>query len=334
MQVKDFPCYWVSKGEDGRIEAKISTVRLDQLPPGEVLLQTAYSSLNYKDALACTGHPGVARQLPHIPGIDAAGTVVESSDARFRPGDEVVITGFDLGETRFGGYAAYVRMPADHVVPLPDGLSLLESMIYGTAGFTAAQSLMALERNEITPDRGPVLVTGASGGVGSFSVALLAKAGFEVVAVSGKPEAQEYLKRLGAARVIGRDAVHDTSTRPLLSTQWASAIDTVGGATLSTVIRSTMHRGVVAVCGLVESAELPLSVYPFLLRGVNLAGIASASCPMPARLDIWRRLAGPWKINFDDLATKVIDLNQLDQYVQQILAGRVTGRVVVRPTVE
>jgi putative YhdH/YhfP family quinone oxidoreductase len=328
---REFPCYLVTKGSDGQVRGGIATRSEIDLPAGDVLVEVAASSLNYKDALAATGHPGVAKSLPHVPGIDCAGRVIESSSPRFAVGDEVLITGYGLGEDRWGGWAGLVRMPADFVVPLPVGLSLVESMIYGTAGFTAAQSVLAIQERGIEPGRGPVLVTGASGGVGTLAVALLAKAGFEVVAVTGKTTAHDQLSRLGAKSFLGRDDVVDSTSRPLLSSRWSAAIDTVGGQTLATIVRSTMHRAVIAVCGLVGGAELPLTVYPFLLRGVNLVGIDSAKCPMPSRLAIWSLLAGKWKVDrLGDLA-ETIDLSGIDAAVQRILAGQVTGRIVVVP---
>lgn len=326
---ENFPCYWVFKGDDGQVRGEARRIDRDQLPPGEVLVRVAYSSLNYKDALAATGHPGVARQLPHVPGIDAAGVVETSDSEKFRPGDEVLITGYSMGETRFGGWSAYVRMPAENVVPLPAGLSLKEAMILGTAGFTAGQSVAAVVERGIRPDRGPVVVTGASGGVGSIAVGLLAKLGFRVAAVSGKPEAADYLKKLGAAEILPRDEVDDRSKRPLLSGRWAAAVDTTGGNILATLLRSTTHRGVVTACGLVAGAELPLSVYPFILRGVDLVGIDSAHCPMDRRLEIWSRLAGPWKLDRLDELAETIRLDQVDQYVRRILEGRIIGRTLV-----
>lgn len=324
-----FPCYWVSKDDQGRVRGEVRHIESDSLPEGDVLVRVAYSSLNYKDALAATGHPGVARQLPHVPGIDAAGTVEESSSPEFPPGKEVLITGYSMGETRFGGWSQFVRMPAEYVVRLPAGLTTKEAMIYGTAGFTAAQSVAAIVERDVTPERGPVVVTGASGGVGSLAVALLAKLGFHVVAVSGKPAATELLTRLGAAEVVGRDVLRDASDRPLLSARWAAAVDTVGGRPLSTILRSTDHRGVVTACGLVAGAELPITVYPFILRGVNLVGIDSAHCPMDRRLEIWSRLAGPWKIEQLDSLAETTTLAGLDHYVQKILAGQIIGRTVV-----
>lgn len=327
-----FPAYVVRKDEQGQVTATVESLQIDALPEGEVLIRAAYSSLNYKDALAATGHPGVVRRFPHVPGIDVAGTVAQSTADAFAVGDQVLVTGYSLGETHWGGYAGYVRVPAAWVVPLPAGLSPMEAMTYGTAGFTAAQSVLAITERNIDPARGPVVVTGATGGVGSLSVGLLAKAGYEVVAVTGKPEAEALLNQLGAARVVSRDEVNDTSGKPLLSVRWSAAVDTVGGNPLSTILRSLDHRGVVAACGLVAGVEIPITVYPFILRGVNLVGIDSANCPMESRRAIWERLAGVWKLDELETLATTVNLAQLGGKVQEILAGKITGRVVVEPT--
>lgn len=324
-----FPCYMVRKGPDDSITASVEEIGLDDLPPGDVVIRVAYSSLNYKDALAATGHPGVAKRLPHVPGIDAAGVVASSDSEAFPVGQEVLITGYSLGETRYGGWAGYVRMPAENVVPLPEGLSLFESMALGTAGFTAAQSVLAIEERSIDPGRGPVLVTGATGGVGSFAVSLLSRAGYEVVAVTGKADAHDYLTQLGASRIAARDEVNDTSNKPLLKACWSSAVDTTGGNILGTILRSTDHRGVVAACGLVAGTEIPMTVYPFLLRGVNLVGIDSAQCPMDQRRSLWARLAGEWKLEDLETISRTVSLDQLGDCVTEILGGKVRGRIVV-----
>jgi acrylyl-CoA reductase (NADPH) len=326
-----FPCYLVEKNASGKVSPSIAQRGIDDLPAGDVLIEVEYSSLNYKDALSATGNPGVTRKFPHVPGIDAAGKVAESQSPRFRAGDAVLITGYGLGANHWGGYAGCVRAPADWVVPLPAGLSPRESMILGTAGFTAALCLEAIQQHGISPDDGEILVTGASGGVGSLAIALLTQAGYRAVAVTGKPEAAEFLTTLGAVRVIGRQEVDDTSGKPLLSAQWAGAVDTVGGNTLSTVIRSTQRGGCVAACGLVGGADLPISIHPFILRGVALAGIDSAEHPYPRRISLWNKLAGPWKLeNLGTLAEEVT-LIGLGPKIEQILAGKIQGRVVVRP---
>ena len=327
-----FPCLIVRRDEE-KTTCAVDRIELDDLPDGDVLIEVQASSLNYKDALACQGHPGVVRSLPHVPGIDCAGRVLESTSPDFQPGDSVLVTGYDLGSAHWGGYAAHVRAPADWVVPLPEGLTLDETMIYGTAGFTAAQCVSAIERQEITPDKGEVLVSGASGGVGSISVALLAHLGYQVVAVTGKPEMVAPLQQLGASRVISREEADDSSGKPLLPETWAAGVDTVGGSLLSTMIRSARHRGCIAACGLAADHELPLTVYPFILRGVTLAGIDSAQCPRGPRLEIWQRLAGTWKV-VDRLRPLVqeISLAQVPSTVEAMLGGKTSGRTLVRPT--
>ncbi len=330
-QPVEFPCYLVRRSADGRVSARVEPVTHDQLPDGDVLIRVAYSSLNYKDALACQGHPGVVRSFPHVPGIDCAGVVVKSESSAYRPGDEVLVTGYELGAGHWGGYSAYVRVPADWVVRLPAGLTLREAMIYGTAGFTAAQCVTAILERGIQPDRGAVVVTGATGGVGSVAVAILAKLGYDVDAVTGKTDHHDFLRRLGARKILARNDVLDASDRPLLAARWAAAVDTVGGKPLATILRSIDHRGCAAACGLVAGAELELTVYPFILRGVTLAGIDSAKCPRPQRLEMWQKLAGPWRIEqLDELANE-ITLDELPEYVEKILAGQLVGRTVVAP---
>ena len=322
-------CYLVRKTGKSQIEAGIERRPLHELPAGDLLIRVTFSSLNYKDAMAATGQPGIVKTFPHVPGIDAAGTVVESGSDEFRVGDSVIVTGYELGAGRWGGWAEYVRVPSKWAVPLPAGLSLKESMIYGTAGFTAALSVRALLRNDIAPQSGEVLVTGASGGVGSIAVALLSRLGYSVVAVSGKPEKSDWLEQLGAARIIGRESVVDESSRPLLSACWAAAVDTVGGDSLATILRSTRHGGCVTCCGLVGGASLLLTVYPFILRGVTLAGIDSAWTSRENRREIWNLLAGEWKLDHLDQLAEEIDIRQIDKPVDQMLSGRHSGRSVV-----
>jgi len=330
MPREEFRCYLVNRRADGSLSAGPASRDIDELPDGDVLIRVAYSSLNYKDALSATGHPGVTRKFPHVPGIDAAGTVVESRAPEFAPGDEVLVTGFDMGMNTWGGFAECIRVPAAWVIRRPAGLSARESMLLGTAGLTAGQCLRAIERHGIEPNAGPIVVTGASGGVGSVATAILARAGYEVVASSGKESAHDYLTLLGAKSVIGRAELDDRSSRPLLSTRWAGAVDTVGGNTLATLVRSVQHRGCVAVCGLVGGAELSLTVYPFLLRGINLAGIDSAECPLNERTLIWNHLAGEWKPeNLDRICAAIIDIAELGPHIESILRGGIRGRVLV-----
>jgi putative YhdH/YhfP family quinone oxidoreductase len=328
------PCYLVRRDADGRVSAGVEAITQDDLPAGDVLIRVAYSSLNYKDALASQGHPGVVRSFPHIPGIDCAGTVVESAHDEYRPGDEVLVTGYELGAGHWGGYAGFVRVPAAWIVRLPQGLTVRTAMIYGTAGFTAAQCVTAIIERGIAPDRGLVLVTGATGGVGSLAVAILAKLGYHVAAVTGKREQHEWLRGIGARTVLDREDVLDDSNRPLLTARWAAAVDTVGGRPLSTVLRSIEHRGCVAACGMVAGAELSVSVYPFILRGVTLAGIDSAKCPRAQRLEMWDKLAGPWRIERLETLAYEVTLDELPDRIPKILQGQIVGRTVVVPKSE
>ena len=329
--IRPFACLMVRRDADGQVACGVETISLEDLPPGDVLIEVVCSSLNYKDALACQGHPGVVRQWPHVPGIDCAGQVVESSSSQFRVGDPVLVTGYGLGSNCWGGYARYVRVPADWVVALPDGLTPEEAMTYGTAGFTAAQCVSALQRQAIEPDRGEIAVTGASGGVGSLAVALLAKLGYQVVAVTGKASQANLLQQLGARRVLPREEVNDVSDKPLLAARWAAAVDTVGGNPLATLLRSTQHRGCVAACGLAAGPDLPLTVYPFILRGVTLVGIDSAQCPRAPRLAIWQHLAGDWRVDPLARLTHEITLADVPRQAAAMLAGKTWGRTLVRP---
>lgn len=326
---KNFRALIASETADGRVARDIRERSTADLPAGEVLIRVHYSSLNYKDALSATGHRGITRKYPHTPGIDAAGVVEESTSPAFRPGDEVVVTGYDLGMNTSGGYGQYIRVPADWVVPLPKGLTLRESMIYGTAGFTAALSVYHLQREQVTPEKGEIVVTGATGGVGSIAVALLARAGYRVVAATGKAQEQEFLTKLGAAQVITRAEVDDKSEKPLLPTRWAGAVDTVGGNVLSTILRSIKLHGVATCCGMVASTELHTSVYPFILRGVILIGIDSAATETELRRTIWSKLAGEWKLPVLDQLVHEVTLDQLNGEIDRILKGEQTGRAIV-----
>lgn len=335
MGSESFQCLLVTKDEAGKTQTSVTRRSVVDLPAGEVLIRVAYSSLNYKDALSATGHPGVTRKFPHVPGIDAAGTVVASRSPMVDEGDEVFVTGFDLGQNTWGGFSELVQVPSAWAMPLPDGLSLRDVMIYGTAGLTAGQCVEALERHGLRPDHGEILVTGASGGVGSLAVAILAQAGYQVVAATGKPQHREHLAQLGARRFVSREEVNDTTRKPLLAPLWSGAVDTVGGNTLATLVRSVEHNGCVAACGLVGGSDLPLTVYPFILRGATLAGIDSAECPLETRTRIWSKLAGPWKPkHLENIVSGELSLNKLPAAIDQILHGRTTGRLLVRPVVE
>jgi acrylyl-CoA reductase (NADPH) len=292
------------------------------------LIEASYSSVNYKDALAATGTGKILRRFPLIGGIDVAGVVASSSDPRFRDSDRVLVTGYDLGVANDGGYAGYVRVPADWVVPLPDGLTPFEAMALGTAGFTAGLSVVRLERNGLNPVKGPVVVTGASGGVGSIAVAVLARLGYHVTAITGKDDAHEYLRQLGAREVLSR-ATLEMGTRPLEKARWAGAIDAVGGDTLAWLTRTTDHWGGIASTGLTGGVELHTTVMPFILRGVSLIGIDSASCPMEIRTEVWRRLASDMKPHALEAIAHEISLDGLQDAFATLLSGKARGRFVV-----
>ena len=327
--MNSYKAYLAVRNPDGSIQTSVTTRSKSDLPAGDVLIKVAYSSLNYKDALSATGAPGVTKNYPHVPGIDASGEVVESQVPEFKPGDAVLVTGYDLGVETDGGYGEYIRVPADWVVPIPSGLTKRESMIFGTAGFTAALSVHSLIHNNILPDSGPVLVTGATGGVGCIAVAILAKLDYTVIASTGKSSEHDFLKKLGASTVIDRDEINDQSGRPLLKSSYAGAVDTVGGNTLTTVVKSIQQHGSVAACGVVAGPKLELTVFPFILRGVRLLGVDSALCPNNLRHETWQKLAGDWKIDhLNDIAT-TIHLEELDSSVAAILKGKIRGRVIV-----
>lgn len=331
----DFFAYLVSRADDGTFSGRVTQLPIAALPAGDVLIRVHYSSLNYKDGLAATGRPGVVRVYPHVPGIDAAGIIEESTDAALPPGLPVLVTGYDLGVGVWGGYATHIRVPAAWVIPLPAGLTPRTSMIYGTAGLTAALALDALLAHGLAPERGEVLVTGATGGVGSLAVALLAQLGFMVVAVTGKDAEHGYLRDLGASSVLQREDALDASPRPLLKGRWAGAIDTVGGPILASSLKAMAYGGVVAACGLAASADLPTTVLPFILRAVTLVGIDSVAVSHATRLALWERLAHPapdgWMPAQLDAMTTEIGLADLPRSVEDILRGQVRGRVIVRP---
>ena len=329
MHKKSYRALVVEEKPPGTFVNNVRARTTADLPPGELLIRVHYSSLNYKDALSASGNRGVTRQYPHVPGIDAAGTVEESGSSDFKPGDRVIASGFDLGMNNPGGFGQYIRIPAAWAIPCPEILSLRESMIYGTAGFTAAQSVERLRNHPVLPQHGKILVTGATGGVGSMAVAIMAKLGYRVTAVSGKTEAAGFLAGLGAVEIFTREQAADTTGRLLLKEKWAGVIDTVGGTILTTAIKSTQYGGAVTCCGNVASPELSLSVYPFILRGISLLGIDSAKCPRHIRQNIWQKLAGDWRIN--DLDSLVVEcrLSELPENIEKMLQGRLTGRVLI-----
>jgi len=329
MTEKSFKAMVVSETGDKQYRREIARRQVSQLPSGDVLVKVYYSSLNYKDALSASGNRGVTRQYPHTPGIDAAGTVVESTDPAFKSGDQVIVTSYDLGMNTAGGFGQYIRVPAGWVVPLPDGLSLRQSMCYGTAGFTAALSILQLVNHGVHPEHGEILVSGATGGVGSIAVAILAQQGYTVAAVNGTTDQSGYLKSIGARRIIRIEDAMDTSGRPMLAASWAGSIDAVGGDILATTIKSMNANGVVTTCGNVASPDLPVNVYPFILRGVILIGIDSQNCPMPLRRQAWEKLAGEWKISQMEKVVEEIGLNELDQRIDKMLKRGSKGRVIV-----
>lgn len=326
-----FKALWVTEKKDGTFERKVIDRMIDDLPAGEVLIRVHYSSLNYKDALSATGNKGITRKFPHTPGIDAAGIVEISRNENFAVGDEVIVTGYDLGMNTCGGYGQYIRIPAAWVVKKPAGLSFKECMTIGTAGFTAASALYKMQLMRLLPEAGPIVVTGATGGVGSLAVAILSKAGYEVIAVSGKSNALEYLQYLGAAQIKNRSFVNDTSAKALMKPQWAGAVDTVGGNTLATLLKGCKAEGCVVCTGLVGSPRLDTTVYPFILNGINLLGIGSAETSMQVRLALWEKLGAEWNIK-DKLPAigKEVSLEELNEtYIASILDGKIMGRIVV-----
>jgi putative YhdH/YhfP family quinone oxidoreductase len=325
-----FRALLVEQTEPKRFTRSIVTRTLDDLAAGELVVRVRWSSLNYKDALSATGHPGVTRNFPHTPGIDAAGEVVSDASGRYRPGDRVIVTGFDLGMETDGGYGQLIRVPAAWALPLPPGLELRDSMVLGTAGLTAALSVHALVGRSIVPEGGEILVTGATGGVGSIAVALLAKLGYRVVAATGKPEAAPFLSQLGAALTIPREEVTANVERPMLKERWAGVVDCVGGDTLTAALKATRYGGTVTCCGLVGSADLNLNVYPFILRGVSLLGIDSVQCPLALRSAVWHKLANEWRLSQLEQLAEECTLEGLEEKVAAILKGQLQGRTVVR----
>lgn len=329
MPIINFKAMLVNELEDNKFSTEIVTREICTLPEGDVLINVKYSSLNYKDALSSTGNKGVTKKYPHTPGIDAAGIVIESTNENFNAGDQVIVTGYDLGMNTSGGFGQYIRVPANWVVKLPENLSLKESMIYGTAGFTAALSVHKLITSGVNPNDGEILVTGATGGVGSTAVSILHKLGYIVIAATGKPDSKDMLLKMGAKDIIFREELDDKSGRTLLKGRWAGVIDTVGGNMLATALKSTKYGGSVTCCGNVASSELSTSVYPFILRGVSLLGVDSVQCPMDLRLKIWAKLSNEWKpVNLNE-NTEEVSLKELNVKIGMILKGNLKGRTIV-----
>jgi putative YhdH/YhfP family quinone oxidoreductase len=328
--MKDQIRAYVLEGTPDAPQGGLKTLPSASLPPGEVTVQVHYSGINYKDAMVAAGAGKMVRKFPHIPGIDLAGVVESDSTGKFKAGASILVTGHDLGIGAWGGYAEAARVPSAWVVPLPPGLSLKEAATIGTAGFTAMLSVMALERNGLKPSQGPVLVTGATGGVGSIAVDILARAGYTVAVSSGKPDMKEFLQKLGASQILTREEVTDTSGKVLLKEQWAGAVDNAGGATLEYLMRTVKGWGSVALTGLVNSPQFTGTVYPFILRGVNLLGIDSVNCPMDVRLEAWRLLSGSRKPRHLDDIAHVIGMDELPAKLKEILGGGARGRYVLK----
>ncbi|MDO7911526.1 MDR family oxidoreductase [Pseudomonas monteilii] len=322
-----FKAILIDKAAHGQ-QAHVTELDDDQLPPGTVTVRVAYSTLNYKDALAITGQSPVVRQFPMVPGIDLAGTVEHSDHADWKAGDRVVLNGWGVGERHWGGLAQRARLDGDWLVPMPAGLDERQCMAVGTAGYTAMLCLMALERHGLTPDQGPVLVTGASGGVGSFAVSLLAQAGYQVIAATGRAEEADYLRTLGASEILARSELSEPG-KPLGKERWAAAIDSVGSHTLANVCAGTRSEGLVAACGLAQGMDFPSSVAPFILRGVSLLGINSVTQPYARRVEAWQRLGTVLDRQQLDLITHSIGLDEALDRAPALLAGQVRGRLVV-----
>ena len=317
----------VEEPEKNNFVRRIKNANINDLPKGDVLIRVLYSSLNYKDALSATGNRGVTRQYPHTPGIDAAGIVEKSLVDTIKEGEKVIVTSYDLGMNTSGGFGQYIRVPGDWVVKLPNGLDLKQSMILGTAGFTAGMSIFKLIQT-IRPEHGDILVTGATGGVGSLASGILSHLGYSVTAVSGKTDTS-LLNNLSVKTIISRKDFLENIKPPILKPQWAGAIDTVGGEILSTAIKSTKQDGIVTCCGNVASPDLPITVFPFILRGISLLGIDSQHCPMALRSSIWEKLATDWKFDYLDSIYDEIFLDQLNDKIQLILKGKLKGRTLV-----
>lgn len=329
MNNTTFKAMFVSETEEKQFQRAIVNRQIKDLPEGDILVNVKYSSLNYKDALSSIGNRGVTRNYPHTPGIDAAGIVEESNDDNFKVGDKVVVTGYDFGMNTSGGFAEYIRVPAEWVIKLPENLSLKESMIMGTAGFTAALSIYKLINSGVKPEDGEILVTGATGGVGSVAISILNKLGYSVIGATGKVDEKEMLLEIGATDIVDRREIDDDTGKALLKGRWAGVIDTVGGNILATAIKSTKYGASVTCCGNAASADLATSVYPFILRGVTLFGIDSVQCDMNLRLKIWDKLSLEWKPKNLNNSVNEISLEGLNEKIDMMLSGKHKGRTVI-----
>ena len=324
-----FQALLVEKNDDGKTSASVQQLDESRLPEGDVTIDVEYSTLNYKDGLCIGPGGGLVRNYPHIPGIDLAGTVAESSNKDYKQGDKVVLTGWRVGEAWWGGYSQKARVKGEWLVPLPEGISTQQAMAVGTAGFTAMLAVMALQDHGLEPDQGPVLVTGGAGGVGSVAVAILSNLGFEVAAVTGRPEAADYLRSLGATTIVDRSEINETVKRPLEAESWSGCVDAVGGDMLARVLGQMKYGASVAAVGLAGGAQLPATVIPFLLRGVNLLGIDSVMQPFDNRLRAWQRLTQSLPMEKLEAMVTPATLSDLPELGKQILKGQVRGRVVV-----
>ena len=326
----NFKAFVVDKIDED-FSAQIKPINLDDLPAGDVVIKVAYSSVNYKDGLASIANGKIVRSYPFVPGIDLAGTVVSSKDSRFSEGQEVIATSYEIGVSHFGGYSEYARIPGDWIVPLPEGLTAREAMVFGTAGFTAALSVHRLEENGLTPGKGKVLVTGATGGVGSVAVSMLATRGYHVVASTGKESEHDYLRKIGAAEIISREELLGAKIKPLDKQLWSAAVDPVGGKTLSAILSKLDYNGSVAVSGLTGGTDVPTTVFPFILRGINLLGIDSVYCPMETRKLLWQRMATDLKpVGILGTIQNEVKLEELPDVLSGILKGENRGRTIVK----
>lgn len=328
--MEQFKALMVDKNEND-FSVQVKNITLNELPQGDVLIKVSYSAINYKDGLASIPNGKIVTTYPFIPGIDLAGVVVSSQDPRFREGDEIIATSYEIGVSHYGGYSEYARIPGDWIVPLPENLTLMESMILGTAGITAALSIQRLEDNGLSPEKGKVLVTGATGGVGSLAVSMLSKRGYEVVASTGKIYEYSFLHKLGAKEIISREDVFNGKIKPLDKQIWAAAVDPVGGETLASILSKIQYNGSVAVSGLTGGGSVPTTVFPFILRGINLLGIDSVYCPMHVRQDLWNRMATDLKPStLSETVNKEITLEELPETLPTILKGQARGRIIVK----